>query len=82
MKLPRNVSGLWLIKALGRLGYEITQQTDSHVRLECHLPRKHHLTVPLHDPLRFGTLASILTEVAKHHSLSREDVIFKLFGND
>lgn len=81
MKLPRNVSGIQLIKALGRLGYVTTRQTGSHVRLECQLP-KHHLTVPLHDPLRIGTLASILTEVAKHLSLSREDVIFKLFGND
>ncbi|MFO7579662.1 MAG: type II toxin-antitoxin system HicA family toxin [Nitrosomonas halophila] len=82
MKMPRNVSGQQLIKALGRLGYEATRQTGSHVRLECHLPKRHHLTVPLHDPLRIGTLASILSEVAKHHSLSREHVILKLFGND
>ncbi|MCW5598792.1 MAG: hypothetical protein KIT59_06710 [Nitrosomonas sp.] len=46
------------------------------------MPKKHHLTIPLHDPLRIGTLVSILTDVAKHHSLSKEDVIFKLFGND
>jgi predicted RNA binding protein YcfA (HicA-like mRNA interferase family) len=39
MKLPRNVSGLQLIKALGRLGYETTRQTGSHVRLECHLSK-------------------------------------------
>lgn len=81
MKLPRNVSGLQLIKALGQLGYEITRQTGSHVRLECHLLKKHHLTVSLHDPLCIGAQASILTEVAKHHSLSRENVILKLFGN-
>lgn len=82
MKLPRNVSGAKLIKALKRLGYEISRQAGSHIRLECQLPKQHHLTIPLHDPLRIGTLASILTEVAKHHSLSREDVILKLFGND
>lgn len=82
MKLPRNVSGLQLIKALNRLGYKATRQTGSHVRLECQLPQLHHLTIPLHDPLRIGTLASILTDVAKHHSLSKEDVIHKLFGND
>ena len=81
MKLPRNVSGAQLIKALNRLGYEATRQTGSHVRLECQLTQKHHLTIPLHDPLRIGTLASSLTEVTKHHSLSREDVILKLFGN-
>jgi len=82
MKMPRNVSGQPLIKALGRLGYETTRQTGSLVRLEYHLPRRHHLTVPLHDPLRIGTRASILSEVAKHRSLSREDAILKLFGGD
>lgn len=82
MKLPRNVSGAWLIKALNRLGYSITRQTGSHVRLECQFPKQHHLTVPMHDPLRIGTLASILNEVAKHHSLSKEEVILRLFGND
>lgn len=82
MKLPRNVSGAWLIKALNRLGYSITRQTGSHVRLECQFPKPHHLTVPMHDPLRIGTLASILNEVAKHHSLSKEEVILRLFGND
>jgi predicted RNA binding protein YcfA (HicA-like mRNA interferase family) len=82
MKLPRSVSGARLIKALTRLGYGITRQVGSHVRLECQSPKLHHLTVPMHDPLRIGTLASILNEVAKHHSLSKEEVILRLFGND
>ena len=33
MKLPRNVSGEQLAKALKLLGYEITRQTGSHFRL-------------------------------------------------
>ena len=33
MKLPRNVSGEQLAKALKVLGYEITRQTGSHFRL-------------------------------------------------
>lgn len=82
MKLPRNVSGAWLIKALNRLGYGVTRQTGSHVRLECQFPKPHRLTVPMHDPLRIGTLASILNEVAKHHSLPKEEVILRLFGSD
>lgn len=82
MKLPRNVSGAQLIKALNRLGYEVTRQTGSHVRLECQFPKLHHVTIPLHDPLRIGTLASILSEVARHHSLSKEEVILRLFGKD
>ena len=82
MRMPRNVSGARLTKALNRLGYGVTRQTGSHVRLECQFPKPHHLTVPMHDPLRVGTLASILNEVAKHHSLSKEEAIVRLFGND
>ena len=33
MKLPRDVSGVDLAKRLGRLGYEVTRQTGSHLRL-------------------------------------------------
>ena len=41
---------------------------------------QHTITVPLHDPLRVGTLAAILADVAAHHKLTRDDLIFKLFG--
>ncbi len=41
---------------------------------------EHHLTVPLHDPLRIGTLAAILADVAAHHAMTREALIIKLFG--
>ncbi|MCE7915051.1 MAG: type II toxin-antitoxin system HicA family toxin [Nitrosomonas sp. PRO4] len=82
MKLPRNVSGAQLIKALTRLGYEATRQAGSHVQWECQFQKPHRLTVPMHDSLRIGTLASILDEVAKHHSLSKEEVILRLFGSD
>jgi hypothetical protein len=41
---------------------------------------EHHLTVPLHDPLRIGTLAAILADVAAHHAMTREDLIARLFG--
>ncbi|MGD9886234.1 MAG: type II toxin-antitoxin system HicA family toxin [Reyranella sp.] len=33
MKLPRDLSGSDLVKALGRLGYDIVRQTGSHMRL-------------------------------------------------
>lgn len=33
MKLPRDLTGLELAKALKALGYEITRQTGSHIRL-------------------------------------------------
>lgn len=79
MRLPRDLSGAELIRHLGRLGYTVTRQTGSHVRLTCPAPQEHHVTVPLHDPLRVGTLAAILSAVASAHGLSREDLLAKLF---
>jgi predicted RNA binding protein YcfA (HicA-like mRNA interferase family) len=80
MKLPRDVSGAQLVKALSVLGYRVTRQTGSHVRLTCEQPKQHHLTIPNHDHLRVGTLAAILADIAAHHGLSREALIEKLFS--
>ena len=81
MKMPRNLSGAQLIRALERLGYQPTRQSGSHVRLTCaSLEEHHHLTIPLHDPLRIGTLAAILADVAAHHRLTRDVLIVRLFG--
>ncbi len=75
MRLPRDLSGARLIKGLRQLGDTPTRQTGSHVRLTTQRNGEHHLTVPLHDPLRTGTLAAILNEVANHHRLDREALI-------
>jgi predicted RNA binding protein YcfA (HicA-like mRNA interferase family) len=81
MKLPRDVSGRELIKALARLGYQPTRRSGSHVRLTCDKPTEHHVTIPDHDPLRVGTLAAILSDVAAHHGMTREDLLRSLFGH-
>ena len=75
MRLPRDVSADQLIKALKVLGYEATRQTGSHIRLSILQPRKHHLTIPNHKPVRVGTLAAILDDVAAQLKLSREELI-------
>jgi len=80
MKLPRNVSGERLTKALKVLGYEVTRQTGSHLRLTTIQNGEHHVTIPRHDPLRIGTFAGILDDVAVHFSLTRDDLVAKLFG--
>jgi len=80
MKLPRDLSGAQLVKALDGLGYQTTRQAGSHVRLTCSARGEHHVTIPLHDPLRVGTLAAILADVATHHELTREQLIVALFG--
>lgn len=79
MRLPRDLTGASLVKALRRLGYESTRQTGSHVRLTRPGDPEHHLTVPLHDPLRVGTLAAILDAVGDHFGLEREELLRTLF---
>jgi predicted RNA binding protein YcfA (HicA-like mRNA interferase family) len=79
MKLPRDVSGADLGKRLGRLGYEVTRQTGSHVRLSISEPKQHHVTIPNHDPLKLGTLAGILNDVAGHLEISRDELVQRLF---
>ncbi len=78
MKLPRDISGLSLAKALKALGYEITRQSGSHIRLTTAVNGEHHITIPAHDPLKIGTLAGILGDIARHHELSRDELLSTL----
>ena len=80
MRLPRNLSGDELIAALAKLGYRPTRQRGSHVRLTTDQNGKHDITVPRHDPLRVGTLAAILRDVAAHFVISRDELLERLFG--
>ena len=80
MRLPRDVSGRDLAKALGKLGYKTTRQTGSHIRLTTQQDREHHITIPDHTPLRAGTLAAVLGDVAQYHNLTRDQLIRLLFS--
>jgi predicted RNA binding protein YcfA (HicA-like mRNA interferase family) len=80
MRLPRDLTGAQLIRALGKLGYVPTRQTGSHMRLSCESPAQHHVTVPLHDPLRIGTLAAILAAIAEARGLTRDELQQQLLG--
>ena len=80
MRLPRDLSGSDLAQALRNLGYHVTRQTGSHLRLTTTEHGEHHLTIPQHNPLRIGTLSAILADVAAHFELSRDDLIKRLFG--
>jgi predicted RNA binding protein YcfA (HicA-like mRNA interferase family) len=81
MKIPRNLNGAELVKLLSRhFGYEITRQKGSHIRMTTQEPSEHHITIPNHIPLKIGTLAAILTDVAEHLGLSREELMEILFG--
>lgn len=79
MRLPRDVSGDDLVRALRRLGYEVSRQTGSHQRLTTQEGGEHHVTVPRHRTLSLGTLSAIVGEVAEHLGLSRDELAGRLF---
>ncbi|MBS1486216.1 MAG: type II toxin-antitoxin system HicA family toxin [Bacteroidetes bacterium] len=80
MRLPHDLSGNDLIKNLHKLGYLVTRQKGSHVRLTCIIEDgQHHITIPNHDPIKIGTLSKILSEIAQVHQISKEEIVNKLF---
>jgi predicted RNA binding protein YcfA (HicA-like mRNA interferase family) len=79
VRLPRDVSGRDLAKALSKVGYAVTRQTGSHIRLTTQAQGEHHVTVPDHDLIRIGTLAGILSDVADHLGIGRDELARRLF---
>lgn len=79
MKIPRDISGQDLIKYLRPLGYIVTRQSGSHIRLTTEQGGQHHITIPNHNPIKIGTLSAILSDVAQHFNLSREELAERLF---
>lgn len=76
MRTPRDLGGATLIVRLRALGYEPTRQSGSHVRLTRRSGTdEHHVTVPLHRPLRVGTLSAILGDIAAHLGVSKDEVL-------
>ena len=79
MKLPRNLSSDDLIKSLSTLGYQVTRQTGSHLRLTTQENGEHHVTIPAHNPIKVGTLNNIIKNIAEHFNLSRDELLSRLF---
>jgi predicted RNA binding protein YcfA (HicA-like mRNA interferase family) len=80
MKIPRDVSATELIKRLPVFGYIVSRQTGSHIRITTLQKGQHHLTIPNHDPIKIGTLSSILSDIAQHFSITKEELIRKIWG--
>jgi len=78
MKLPRDIDGAQLAKALRVLGYEVTRQKGSHMRVTTQLNGVHHEVVPAHKPIRPGTLSAILKSIARHHHVSLDQLLDQL----
>lgn len=78
MKVPRDVSGNDLLKAIVRIGYVRVRQKGSHVYCTTQFPSEHHIAIPLHDSLKVGTLNSILRELAAHRNQTRDELLADL----
>jgi predicted RNA binding protein YcfA (HicA-like mRNA interferase family) len=80
MKTPRDISGKEIIRALSVYGYQPTRQNGSHIRVTTIQNGEHHLAIPNHNPIKTGTLNSILSQVAAHFDITKQEVLQKLFG--
>jgi predicted RNA binding protein YcfA (HicA-like mRNA interferase family) len=79
MKLSRDESGISLVKKLSKVGYKVTRQKGSHIRLSRVVENtEHHITIPNHDPIKIGLLSKILNEVSQVLEISKEELLEKI----
>ncbi len=78
MKLPRNTSGADLVKALRVCRLRDNKANRYHIRLTTSENGTHHVTIPNHNPLRVGTFAAILDDIANHFKISRSELLSKI----
>ncbi|MCF6095080.1 type II toxin-antitoxin system HicA family toxin [Microaerobacter geothermalis] len=53
------ISGKEALKAFQNAGFEVVRQKGSHVHLK---KDQYHVTIPLHDPIKRGTLRSAIRQ--------------------
>jgi len=76
MKLPRDLDGESLARHLEKCWkYLRIHQVGSHIILQTADPSPHRISIPAHNPLRIGTLNAILTAIALHKGVLKEDVL-------
>ena len=76
MKIPRDLSGRELAKALCKnWDYRQVHQEGSHIILQTDTPSRQRIPVPDHNPVRIGTLNSILRLVAMHKGVDKQDIL-------
>ena len=81
MKVPRDLRGSDLVRALHDFGYVAVRQTGSHIRLRStYAGTEHLITIPNHNPIKLGTVQAILTDVAQYLKIAKQDLIERLFG--
>jgi predicted RNA binding protein YcfA (HicA-like mRNA interferase family) len=77
---PRDISGEDLIKLVKPYGYIASRQTGSYIRLSTEQNGQHHITLPRPDPLKIGPFASILSDIASHFKITKQELFKELFG--
>jgi predicted RNA binding protein YcfA (HicA-like mRNA interferase family) len=76
MKVPRDLNGAQLVKVLCRdWNYRVVHQEGSHIILQTDAPSHQRLSVPNHNPLRVGTLNSIIRAVSLHKRIERQQLL-------
>ncbi len=79
MKIPRDITGKEFAKNVKMFGYKVTRQSGSHIRLTTFSNGEHHITIPAHDPIKLGTLNSIINDIAQHLNKDKNEIINELF---
>ena len=81
MKQLKNIPAKELVQALTKIGYSITRQKGSHIRMSAFFSgATHHITIPNHDPIKIGTLSAIIKDIAENRNMSKEEITNTLFG--
>ena len=76
MKVPRDLSGAQLVKVLCRdWNYGVVHQEGSHIILQTDTPMPQRISVPNHNPIRVGTLNSIVRAVSVHKGIERQQLL-------
>ena len=78
MRVPRDVDAGELITLLKKYGYVVIRQTGSHIRLLKKTPDgEHAITIPNHNPIKIGTLQSIVKDICGFNKLNNIDSFYK-----
>ena len=76
MKLPHSVSGDRLADHLcRRWDYVRVTQVGSHIMPRTETPSHSRQVIPAHNPIKIGTLSKILSQVAVHKQVLREEIL-------
>jgi predicted RNA binding protein YcfA (HicA-like mRNA interferase family) len=62
------------------VGYQVTRQTGSHLRLTTTERGQHHVTIPNHDPIKSELCPESSPILLTHFQISRDELMQRLFG--